>query len=190
MNKQIAATLVMTLFLAACASKTVKEEPAKVEDRSGSTQTAPAASGQDSASNGADASGAASSGISGKQLGINPLKDPSNILSKRSVYFEFDKDEVKAEYRPMVEAHAKYLMQNPSAKVVVQGNADERGSREYNLSLGQRRAVAVKKVMNLVGANDKQIETVSLGEEKPKATGHDEASYSQNRRADFAYEGE
>lgn len=189
MNKQIAVTLVMTLFLAACASKTVKEEPAKVEDRSGTAQTAPAAPVQDSASN-ADTSGAASSGISGKQLGVNPLKDPNNILSTRSVYFDFDKYEVKSEYRPLVEAHAKYLIQNPNAKVVVQGNADERGSREYNLALGQRRAVAVKKAMNSVGANDKQIETVSFGEEKPKATGHDEASYSQNRRTDFVYEGE
>ncbi len=190
MNKQIAATLVMALFLAACASKTVKEEPAKVEDRSGSAQTAPAAPVQDSANNGADASGAASSGISGKSLGINPLKDPNNILSKRSIYFDFDKDEVKAEYRPLVEAHAKYLSANTGAKIMLQGNADERGSREYNLSLGQRRSVAVKKVMNVLGVNDKQIETVSYGEEKPQCADKTEACWAQNRRADIVYEGE
>ncbi len=190
MNKQVAATFVMALFLAACASKTVKEET-KVEDRSPAAQApaAPAAPAQDSGSN-AGTRGADNSDVSGKQIAVNPLKDPNNILSTRSIYFDFDKYEVKSEYRPLVEAHGKYLVQNPSAKVVVQGNADERGSREYNLALGQRRAVAVKKALNSVGANDKQIETVSFGEEKPKATGHDEASYSQNRRTDFVYEGE
>ena len=121
---------------------------------------------------------------------VNPLKDPNNILSKRSIYFDYDKDEVKPEYRPLVEAHAKYLKEHADAKVVLQGNADERGSREYNLALGQRRSVAVKKVMNVLGVNDKQIETVSFGEEKPMATGHDEASWSQNRRVDIVYQGE
>lgn len=189
MNKQIAATLVMTLFLAACASKTVKEEPAKVEDKSTSTQTAPPAPPQEPM-NKADTSGANSAGVSGKQMTVNPLKDPNNILSTRSVFFDFDKDEVKAEYRPLVEAHAKYLMQNPGAKLVLQGNADDRGSREYNLALGQRRSVAVKKVMNLIGANDKQIETISYGEEKPRCSDKAEACWAQNRRADVVYEGE
>ena len=97
---------------------------------------------------------------------------------------------MKAEYRPLVEAHAKYLVQHPEAKLIIQGNTDERGSREFNLALGQRRAVAVKKVLNVLGATDRQIETVSYGEEKPKASGHDEAAYAQNRRADIVYEGE
>lgn len=190
MNKQIAATLVMTLFLAACASKTVKEEPAKVEDKSASTQTAtPPAPPVDSSSN-ANTSRADSAGISGKAMEVNPLKDPNNILSTRSVYFDYNSDEVKAEYRPLVEAHAKYLMQNPNAKLIVQGNADDRGSREYNLALGQRRSVAVKKVMNLIGANDKQIETISYGEEKQACSEKTEACWAKNRRADIVYEGE
>lgn len=189
MNKQIAATLVMTLFLAACASKTVKEEPAKVEDKSASTQTAtPPAPPADSSN--ANTSGADSTGISGKAMEVNPLKDPNNILSKRSVYFEYNSDEVKADYLPMVEAHAKYLTQNPNAKLMVQGNADDRGSREYNLALGQRRSAAVKKVLGLKGASDKQIETVSYGEEKQVCADKTEACWAQNRRADIVYEGE
>ena len=106
------------------------------------------------------------------------------------MFFDFDKDAVKAEYRPLVEAHAKYLVANPNATVAVQGNTDDRGSREYNLALGQRRAVAVKKVMNVYGANDKQIETVSYGEEKPRCSDANEACWAQNRRADIVYSGE
>ena len=120
----------------------------------------------------------------------NLLTDPNSILSKRSVYFDFDKFDVKPEYRPMVEAHAKYLRDNPSAKMLIQGNADERGSREYNVALGQRRADAVKKMLQLLGAKEAQSEEVSLGEEKPKAEGHDEAAWAQNRRDDMLYSGE
>jgi peptidoglycan-associated lipoprotein len=120
----------------------------------------------------------------------NPLHDPSSILYKRSVYFAYDKYDVSAEYRPLVEAHAKYLNEHSGAKIAIQGNCDERGSREYNLALGQRRADAVGKMMALLGVPGSRIETVSFGEEKPKATGHDEASWSQNRRSDIVYERE
>lgn len=133
---------------------------------------------------------ATSSGVGNQSGALSPLKDPNNILSKRSVYFDFDKYEVKAEYKQLVAAHAKYLSENKSAKILIQGNTDERGSREYNLALGQKRADAVKKALNLLGAKDDQIESVSLGEEKPKAEGHDEAAYAENRRADILYNGE
>jgi peptidoglycan-associated lipoprotein len=125
-----------------------------------------------------------------KQVEVNPLKDPNNILSKRSVYFDYDKYIVKPEFRALIEAHAKYLASHPSASIKLEGNSDERGSREYNLALGQKRAVAVKQVMNALGVTDKQIETISYGKEKPRALGHDEASWSQNRRADIVYAGE
>ncbi|MGZ8982492.1 MAG: peptidoglycan-associated lipoprotein Pal [Methylotenera sp.] len=121
---------------------------------------------------------------------VNPLKDPNNILSKRSVYFDFDKYEVKPEFRALAEAHAKYLVSHPEASIRIEGNADDRGSREYNLSLGQKRAVAVKRAINVLGVPDKQIETISYGEEKPKATGDNEASWAENRRADIVYSGE
>ncbi|MBI0411408.1 MAG: peptidoglycan-associated lipoprotein Pal [Nitrosospira sp.] len=122
---------------------------------------------------------------------LNPiLKDPNNILSKRSVYFDYDSFMVKNEYRTTVQAHAQYLRDNAAAKVLLQGNADERGSREYNLALGQKRADSVRSAMTLSGAKDSQIEAVSLGEEKPRATGHDEASWAENRRTDIRYQGE
>jgi peptidoglycan-associated lipoprotein len=122
---------------------------------------------------------------------LNPiLTDPNNILSKRSVYFDYDSFAVKNEYRATVQAHAQYLRDNAAAKVLLQGNADERGSREYNLALGQKRADSVRNAMTLSGAKDSQIEAVSLGEEKPRATGHDEASWTENRRTDIRYQGE
>lgn len=121
---------------------------------------------------------------------LSALKDPNNILSKRSIYYDYDKFDVKDEYRPLVEAHAKYLRENPSAKMLIQGNTDERGGREYNVALGQRRSDGVKKMLMLLGAKEAQIESVSLGEEKPKAEGHDEKAWSQNRRSDMLYGGE
>ena len=133
---------------------------------------------------------ATSSSVGGQGGALSPLKDPNNILSKRSVYFDFDKYDVKAEYKQLVAAHAKYLAENKNAKVLIQGNTDERGSREYNLALGQKRSDAVKKALTLQGVKDDQIESVSLGEEKPKAEGHDEAAYAENRRADILYNGE
>jgi len=174
MNKRLLTSALLAMMLAACSSKAVKDTPAPaVEDKSTTSQST--AKVDDSAS---------TSGASQSDMSVNPLKDPNNILSKRSVYFDFDKDEVKAEYRPLVEAHAKYLLANGTAKVVLQGNTDESGSREYNLSLGQRRAVAVKKVLNVIGVQDKQIETVSFGEEK--VTG----AADKDRRVDIVYDGE
>ena len=118
------------------------------------------------------------------------LKDPANILSKRSIYFDFDSDAIKAEFVPLVEAHAAFLRQYKTAKMLVQGNADDRGSREYNLALGQRRADAVKKRLVLLGATETQIESVSLGEEKPVCTQQTEECWARNRRADILYGGE
>jgi peptidoglycan-associated lipoprotein len=118
------------------------------------------------------------------------LKDPNNILSKRQIYFDYDKFEIKAEYKGLVEAHAKYLRENPAAKMLIQGNADDRGSREYNVGLGQRRSDTVKRALILLGARDGQIESVSLGEEKPVCTDQAEGCWSKNRRDDMLYNGE
>jgi peptidoglycan-associated lipoprotein len=120
----------------------------------------------------------------------SPLTDPGSILSKRSIYYDFDKYDIKPEYRPLVEAHARYLREHADAKMLIQGNTDERGSREYNVALGQRRSEAVKKMLVLLGAREGQVEAVSLGEEKPKAEGHNEAAWAQNRRSDMLYTGE
>jgi peptidoglycan-associated lipoprotein len=118
------------------------------------------------------------------------LKDPNNILSKRSVYFDFDKFNIKDEYKGLVEAHAKYLRENSGAKMLIQGNADERGSREYNVGLGQRRSDSVKRALILLGAKESQVESVSLGEEKPVCTDHAEGCWAKNRRDDMLYNGE
>jgi len=105
---------------------------------------------------------------------------------KRSVYYEYDKYDVKAEYRALLESHARWLKANPQARLTVEGNCDEHGSREYNLALGQRRAESVTKMLVLMGAKPEQIEAISFGEEKPRAAGHDDKSWSENRRSDFA----
>ena len=97
---------------------------------------------------------------------------------------------MKDEYRALVEAHAKYLRENPGAKVLIQGNADERGSREYNVGLGQRRSDSVTKMMTLLGVRESPMEAVSLGEEKPRDEGHNEAAWAKNRRSDILYSGE
>ena len=125
-----------------------------------------------------------------RAAGANPLKDPNNILSKRSIFYDYDKYDVKDEYKPLLQAHAQYLAQNRGAKMLIQGNCDERGSREYNIALGQKRADGVKKMLQLMGAQESQIESVSLGEEKPRCTEQTEACYSQNRRSDMLYPGE
>ena len=126
----------------------------------------------------------------GKPGARSPLSDPASILSKRSIFFEFDRYDVKDEYKALVEAHARYLRDNAQAKMLIQGNSDERGGREYNLALGQRRSEAVKRMLILLGAKEEQVEAVSLGEEKPKAEGHSEEAWAQNRRGDILYQGE
>lgn len=133
-----------------------------------------------------------SSGLSNdeKDLDLASLRDPNNILSKRSIYFDFDKDIVKAEYKDLVAAHANYVATHPKAKLTLTGNTDDRGSREYNLSLGQKRSVAVKKSMNVLGAQDAQIETVSFGEEKSDTNCKDDACYGKDRRVDISYDKE
>jgi peptidoglycan-associated lipoprotein len=112
---------------------------------------------------------------------------PKGMPGQRSVYYEFDRSDIKPEFRPAIDAHARYLREHAGARITVEGNGDERGSREYNLALGQKRAESVRQTLRLSGAADEQIEAVSFGEEKPKALGHDEASWAENRRSDFVY---
>jgi peptidoglycan-associated lipoprotein len=125
-----------------------------------------------------------------KDLDLASLRDPNNILSKRSIYFDYDKDTVKAQYKDLLEAHAKYVASHPKAKMTLTGNTDDRGSREYNVSLGQKRSVSVKKSMNVLGAQDTQIETVSFGEERADTNCKDDACYGKDRRVDISYEKE
>lgn len=117
----------------------------------------------------------------------DPFTDPSNPLSRRSIYFAFDSYDVAPEYAPVVEAHAKWLIAHPEVSIVIQGNTDERGGREYNLALGQKRSEAVKQRMQLLGVPAARIEAISFGKEKPVATGSTEEAWAQNRRADIVY---
>lgn len=190
MNSKVWMGIAMATLLVACKSTPMK--PATVEDKSVNTANT-ATTGADANQAGTDTNGIKEVNIDSNatdNASGNPLKDPNNILSKRNIYFDYNSDAVKAEFRPIVEAHAKYLTAHEEAKMILQGNTDERGTREYNLSLGQRRAVAVKKALNLLGVQDKQIETVSFGEEKASVNCADEDCFSQNRRVDVVYEGE
>ncbi|MES2160955.1 MAG: peptidoglycan-associated lipoprotein Pal [Pseudomonadota bacterium] len=119
---------------------------------------------------------------------LPPYKDPTNILFKeRTVYFDFDSYVVKPVYDTALIAHATFLSSAPAIRIRVEGNTDERGGAEYNLALGQKRAEALKKVLLVRGVKEAQVEAVSYGKEKPKAAGHDEAAWSQNRRAEIVY---
>ena len=179
--KKLLAVAAVVAMLAGCASTPKVESKAGVEDRTPTpTTNVPPPPGVTTVTPG---------GLKGDQL-PNVLKDPNNILSKRSLYYDYDKYDVKDEYKPLLQAHARYLSQNRTAKMLIQGNCDERGSREYNIALGQKRADGVKKMLLLMGAQESQIESVSLGEEKPRCTESTEACYSQNRRSDMLYGGE
>ena len=171
------AALLAAGVLAGCSSTATKpEQPAaKVEDRTPSAKTVETPA----------VAPVTPDTLQGKVLSI--LTDPKSPLSKRSVYFDLDQYVIKDEFKPLVENHAKFLLGHPDYKALIQGNADERGSREYNLALGQKRADALKNAMQLLGAKEVQLESVSLGKEKPKALEHDEAAWAENRRDDILY---
>ncbi len=190
-SKFFAVLLASLIALSACSSVQL-DKKAPVDDRTGSS--ASTASSNDSAKTGAanDASADSRAGDKNAQSNQNgqnadPLNDATGMLAKRSVYFDFDSYVVKDEFKPVIEAHSQYLIKNTDRKVVIQGNTDERGGSEYNLALGQKRAEAVRRALNLLGVADSQIEAVSFGKEKPKATGSNEAAWAENRRADIAY---
>jgi peptidoglycan-associated lipoprotein len=167
--KKTIISIVLVNLLAACASEKPKETPA----------AAPAAASAAAAPQAAVAPAA--------QTALDPLNDPASILAKRSVFYPFDVSTVQDADKPVVQAHAQYLAAHAKRTVRLEGNCDERGSNEYNLALGQRRADGVKKMLELGGAKAEQLDSVSYGEEKPRSYGHDEMSWSQNRRTDLHY---
>jgi len=171
MSIRLALFMFLALFILGC-SKETKEESATVEDHT----TTPADTG-------AEARGTGDS----EQGGRSALDDPNSPLAVRVIYFEYDSSEVLPQYRNVVEAHAAYLAGNPNTVITLEGHADERGSREYNLALGERRAYGVKSQMTLLGAKDNQIRTVSYGEERPALEDHDEGAWSKNRRVEILY---
>ena len=166
---KLSAIAVAALMLAACHTDPVKQEtPAQ-------QAAAPVAKPADNYT------------VKPQTAEVDPLNDPKGALAQRSVFFDFDKYEVKSEYSPLVTNHAKYLQSHTAHKIQIQGNTDERGTAEYNLALGQKRAEAVRKAMETLGVPDSRMEATSNGKTQPKAEGHDEAAWAQNRRADIVY---
>ena len=197
--KRLFCIAAVSVVLAACSSTPADQNAAPVDERNPLSRTAPGGPGSvTSPAGGSSLSGSAipppGSGTSATtQSGsgrLTPLTDPANILSRRSVYYDYDSFVVKDEFKPIIEAHGKYLRDNRNARIILQGNTDERGGREYNLALGHKRAESVKRMLSILGVQEAQIETVSFGKEKPRNPGSDEGAWAENRRSDIVYAGE
>ena len=180
LSSRAAAAALLAAALAAGCSSVKLDSDVPVETRNG-TPAAAAGAGA-----GANAGGASQSRVTPVDLAN---KDAGNALAnaQRVVYFDFDSFVVKDEYRPTVETYAKALAADRKKHLAIEGHTDERGGREYNLALGQKRAEAVARSMTLLGATDSQVEAVSFGKERPAATGNDEAAWAKNRRAELNY---
>ena len=174
MRRILVVMLVACLGLAACGSKHPKESPPPPASEVGAGTSA----------TGAGANGA----LNGAQNGDDEAAGPQGgLLAKRVVYFDFDSSEIKGEGTDIVGAHAKYLATNPTARVRLEGHTDDRGSREYNIGLGERRAQSVRRALLLQGATEAQLSTVSYGAERPAVAGHDETAWAKNRRVEIVY---
>jgi peptidoglycan-associated lipoprotein len=172
MRRIVVVMLIACLGLAACGSKHPKESPPPPASEVGA--------------------GTASTGAGDASAGLNAGDDEAagpqaGLLAKRVIYFDFDSSEIKGDGTDIVGAHAKYLANNPTARVRLEGHTDDRGSREYNIGLGERRAQSVRRALLLQGATEAQLSTVSYGDERPAVAGHDEAAWSKNRRVEIVY---
>jgi peptidoglycan-associated lipoprotein len=172
---KILITMMMVIALSACSSQDVKDDTsAGVEDQTG---------------DGSGSSGVTTSGVDrlGEINGVAIDQDASPDYV-RTIYFEYDSSEVRSEFIPLINAHAQLLASDSSRRVVLEGHADERGSREYNIALGERRAISVRRLLLGSGARSDQIRMLSYGEERPAVIGHDENAWSKNRRVEVRYE--
>jgi peptidoglycan-associated lipoprotein len=161
-------------FLAAC------------EGTTGTTKDDATVSSSDSSSSSSGSATTSATG-SGSAWAGHPLDDPNSLLAKRTVYFNYDESVIIESDRPILEAHAEYLSRNPGAAVTLEGHTDERGTREYNLALGEQRAISVRQFMSLLGASGQQMRTLSYGEERPAALGDTEEAWALNRRVVIVY---
>ena len=177
--------------LAACEGTvgTVEDSATGSESTSGTVSAgdtvSTSAAGGDSVS-GTQTAGTEDSGSVASGSG-HPLDDPATPLGTHTIYFEYDSSDVPTSAQPVIEAHARYLSEHPGASITLEGHADERGSREYNIGLGEKRALAVRRLMTLLGATSPQIRTISYGEERPADAGRDEAAWQRNRRVEIIY---
>ena len=179
-SSRLAMTMATVVLFAACSSVPLEDrKPAPIEDRTGQA---------------AGKAGATPSGIDPRSVttvdttsSSDMTQEQQGLLAKRVIYFDLDSYIIKDEFQPVVEAHANNLRTNRDRRVILQGHTDERGSREYNLALGQKRAEAVRKSLSLLGVADNQMEAISFGEEKPGSLGSDEAAWAENRRTEIIY---
>ncbi|MEZ5659661.1 MAG: peptidoglycan-associated lipoprotein Pal [Burkholderiaceae bacterium] len=192
MSHRLWLTLLLAATLAACSSPVRLDDspPAQIEQRSGAGDAATAGSQTDSTATevreGERSVTAVDAGTDKATETSTPLADP--LLTKLSIYFDYDSFTIREEFRAIVESHARNLIANPQQRVVLQGNTDERGSREYNLALGQKRAEAVRRALTILGVNEAQLEAVSFGEERPRSLSQNEAAFAENRRTDIVYQ--
>ncbi len=178
MMKRILMACATALLMAGCGSN-VKLDDVPVVDRTGSAVT-PGAGSQGAAS------GATQSAVAPVDLSKSG-QDAKGPAGSNLVYFDYDSFVIKPEFQAVIEAHARYLAANRARKAMLEGHTDERGGREYNLALGQKRAEAVRRALGLLGVGDAQVEAVSFGKEKPAVAGHDESAYAKNRRTEIVY---
>jgi peptidoglycan-associated lipoprotein len=176
MNSTRFLALILTALVAACASTEEQKSAATASESTGAPTP------------GSTVRPSERQGVPSSRDGTASTPTRPGAPAKNSVYFDYDQFDIKPEYKTVVEDHAKYLRANPALRARIEGNADERGSREYNVALGQRRAEAVMKNLRLLGVPDSRMEAISYGEEKPRRTGHDEPSYAENRRGDLVFE--
>lgn len=178
---KLTAVLALTLLLAGCAG--MPGMSGGEDSQEGAPVTDGGQAGADGAGSGAETAGASEGGA----WTGSPLENPDSLLYTKTIYFDYDSDQVRADYQDAVMAHGAYLAANPEVTVTIEGHADERGSREYNIALGERRANGVKRLLLTQGALESQIITISYGEERPAAMGSGETSWELNRRAEFVY---
>ena len=184
---RIALILLAAAALAACEGTvgTVEDSGAASTSTTGSASTSGA--GGDTVSGSRTAGAEDSATVMSGTAPRHPLDDPASPLGTHTIYFEFDSSDLPASAQPIIEAHARYLAEHAGASITLEGHADERGSREYNIGLGEKRALAVRRLMTLLGATGPQIRTISYGEERPADVGHDESAWQLNRRVEIVY---
>jgi len=195
LNKTLLALVISTLLLSACSD--TDEKDASLTDgsqnaSSGINDASTSGLNKGSGMTGSEIGGSGMNGMSGNGDYASTLgpefNDPNNPLSKRTVYFMLDSSEVMPDFVPVIAAHAQYLIANPVQRITLEGHGDERGSREYNIALGEQRAKSVAGMMKVQGVSESQLEIVSYGEEKPSAYGSDEEAWEKNRRVEIVYQ--
>ncbi len=187
--KMIAIVLLLALGLTACGEHAVKPDGSGSTAGGGSTDSATAGGAQVGSINGSGIEDEAV--LAGQSYAVSYAKgaidDPGNILSNKIIYFDYDSSQVNDKYLELVKHHGKYLALHADESIRLEGHTDERGTREYNIALADRRAQSVKRILMFQGAASEQITIISYGEEKPSVLGHDEESWSLNRRAELVY---